>query len=69
MMQEDKNLQDNQREGGDEALSASKENQQDNTSEDIGYSNEERIAEEGEGPSVPDEQEDDPAGSGIASKE
>ena len=57
-----------QREGGDEALSnlGGKDAGKERT--DVGYTNEERIAEDGEGMNTPPASEE-PSGSGIASKE
>ena len=69
-----------QREGGDEALSNLTDQERTDTSSvntgaaprdkgtGVGFSNEERIAREGEGVNTPPVSED-PAGSGIASKE
>jgi len=71
-MQEQKNKQQPQtsREGGDDALSNLESgSSQGHSAEEIGYTNEERVAEDGEGPNMPRRQDDDPAGSGIPSKE
>jgi hypothetical protein len=72
--------QEPQREGGDEALSNLTDQERTDASSvntgaqprekgtGVGYSNEERVAEDGEGVNQPPASED-PAGSGIASKE
>jgi hypothetical protein len=69
-----------QREGGDEALSNLTDQERTDTSSvntgaaprekgtGVGYTNEERVAEDGDGVNAPPASED-PAGSGIASKE
>jgi hypothetical protein len=69
-MQPDKNKETNPREAGDDALSHLDEQPATGTSpaEDVGYSNEERVSEDAEAPNMP-EDNDDPSGTGIASKE
>ncbi|HRO42814.1 MAG TPA: hypothetical protein PL009_08260 [Flavipsychrobacter sp.] len=70
-MQTKKQKQPNPRDGGDDALANLDATQDVNTTpaDNVGYSNEERIAEEGDGVNMPEEPQDDPSSSGIASKE
>jgi|GEM_PF-2682923 len=70
MMQQD-NKPANPREAGDDALSNLTDERVTGTNpaEDMGYANEKRIAEDGEGRNMPEESGEKPSGSGITSKE